>query len=111
MNRIFLLIPLFVFSIGTAYAEPLENIQTSVLDYDDYSATVQLDWNNDEMVKKYEIGCVSCIPNVVQFSIEDNFTLKNVTAFTNSSYAMLYIIAYDSDNEIINAKQVILELH
>ncbi len=110
MNRIFFLIPLFVFGVGTAYAEPLEDIQTLVLDYEDNSATLQLDWNFDEMVKKYKIGCVSCIPNAVHFSTDDSFTMKNVTAFPNSPIAMLYIIAYDSNDEIINAKQILVDI-
>ncbi|HEY4680834.1 MAG TPA: hypothetical protein VIH04_06175 [Nitrosarchaeum sp.] len=110
MNRILLLIPFFVFGIGTAYAEPLEYVQALVLDHEDNYATVQLDWNRDGTVKKYEIGCVSCIPNVVEFSTEDIFTMKNVTAFPNSSNAMLYIIAYDSNDEIINAKQILVNI-
>ena len=110
MNRIFLLIPLLVFGVGMAYAEPLEDVLTSVSDYDDNSATVRLDWNHDAMAKKYEVGCVSCIPNVVKFTTGDSFTLTNVTVLPNSSTAMLYIIAYDSDDEIINARQILVDI-
>jgi len=110
MNTIFLLIPLFGFGISMAYAEPFEYVQAQVLDYDGNSATVQLDWNHDEMTKKYEIGCVSCIPNVVHFSSGTSFTMKNVTGFSSSLTAMFYIIAYDSNDEIINAKQILTNL-
>jgi len=36
--------------------------------------------------------------------------MKNVTAFPNSPIAMLYIIAYDSNDEIINAKQILVDI-
>ena len=110
MNGILLLIPLLAFGVGMAYAEPLQDIQTSVSDYDDNSVTVQFDWNHDGMVKKYQVGCVSCIPNVVEFSTEDNVTMKNVTAFPNSPYVMLYIIVYDWNDEVFTAKQILLDI-
>ena len=85
MNRILFLLPLFIFGISFAYAEPLENVQTTVLNYDGISATILLDWSDDPVVSKYEIGCVSCIPNIVQYSIKSDFKMSDVTTFPNSS--------------------------
>ena len=96
--------------MSLAYAEPLEDIQTSVLDYDGNSATVLLDWNGDETIEKYEVGCVSCIPNIVQYTTNNDLTLDDVTAFPNTSNAMLYIISYDTNDEIINAKQILVNI-
>ncbi|QLH05838.1 hypothetical protein [Nitrosopumilus ureiphilus] len=110
MNGFLFLISLLVLSTGIAYAQPLDQIHSQITSNDDISAVIQLDWNYDELVKKYEIGCVSCIPNTSYFSTETSFNLKNVTAFPNSSYAMLYIIAYDSNDEIIDAKQILVDI-
>lgn len=111
MSRV-LAIPvfLFVFSIGLAYAEPLDETSVMVWEYDRNSATVQITWNHDETVAKYEMGCVSCIPNTSEYTTEDSITLDNVTPFPNTAKVMLYLIAYDSDNEIINAKQRLVSL-
>jgi len=94
-----------------AFAEPLENIQTSVLNYDNNSATVQISWNHDDKATNYKIGCVSCTPNTAEFTTGDGITFTNVTPFPNSSLAMLYMITYDSENEIITAKQLIVNLN
>ena len=102
--------PLLVFGVSIAYAQPMENIQTQVLSYDGNAATIQLDWSHDKRVQNYEIGCVSCIPNVVEFSFDASFIMDGVTAFPNSSDAMLYLIAYDENNEIINAKQILVDI-
>ena len=111
VTRILLLIPFLIFGVGVAYAEPLEYVQTSIIDYDGSHATLQLNWNDDVMVEKYEIGCVSCIPNTVYFSTENNLTMKNVSAFPNNSNAMLYIIAYDSTDEIVGAQQILVDIN
>jgi len=94
-----------------AFAEPLENIQTSVLNYDGNSATVQITWNHDDKATNYKIGCVSCKPNTAEFTTGDSITFTNVTPFPNSSFAMLYMITYDSENVIITAKQLIVNLN
>ncbi len=94
-----------------AFAEPLGNIQISVLNYDDNSATVQITWNHDDKATNYKIGCVSCNPNTEKFTTGDSITFTNVTPFPNSSTAMLYVITYDSENEIITAKQLIINLN
>ena len=109
MNRIFLLIPLLIFGVGIAYAEPLEDIQTSVLDYENNYATVQLTWNFDDAISNYEIGCVSCIPNFSESTTNSEIILQNITSLENG-LALLYIIAYGDNDEIITAKQVTLEL-
>ncbi len=94
-----------------AFAEPLDNIQISVLNYDGDSATVQITWNYDDKATNYKIGCVSCEPNTAEFTTGDSITFNNVTPFPNSSTAMLYVITYDSENEIITAKQLIVNLN
>ncbi len=94
-----------------AFAEPLDNIQISVLNYDDNSATVQITWNHDDKATNYKIGCVSCKPNTAEFTTGDSITFTNVTPFPNSSFAMLYMITYDSENVIITAKQLIVNLN
>jgi len=109
MNRIFLLIPLLIFGVGIAYAEPLEDIQTSVLDYENNYVTVQLTWNFDDAISNYEIGCVSCIPNFSESTTNSEIILQNITSLENG-LVLLYIIAYGDNDEIITAKQVTLEL-
>ncbi len=80
-----------------------------VLNYDGVSATVKIKWNSDVVVK-YEIGCVSCMPNISEITLENNITLDNVTPFPNTKNAMLYIIAYDSNDEIVDAKQILVNI-
>lgn len=94
-----------------AFAEPLDNIQISVLNYDDNFATVQITWNHDDKSTNYKVGCVSCNPNTAEFTTGDSITFNNVTTFPNSSSAMLYVISYDSQNDIISAKQLIVNLN
>jgi len=110
MRKLVFLLPLFMFSVGMAYADPLENIQTSVLDYANNTATVQITWNVDENISSYKIGCVSCFPNTVDFTSENSVTINNVTTFPNSSTAMLYALAYDLENNLIAAKQIFVNL-
>ena len=94
-----------------AFAEPLESVRTSVSNYNRDSATVKINWNNDSSAKNYKIGCVSCTPNIVKYTSSDNITLENVTPFPNGSYAMLYVISYDFQNNILSAKQLIVNLN
>ncbi len=77
MNKIFLAIPvfLFVFGVNFAHAEPLNEINTIMSEYDEISATVEILWNYDETVTKYEIGCVSCMPNTSEFTFADSITI------------------------------------
>jgi hypothetical protein len=94
-----------------AFAEPLDTVKTSVSNYNGDSATVKINWNNDNSSKNYKIGCVSCTPNIVKYTSSDDVTLNNVTPFPNGSYAMLYVISYDSQNNILSAKQLIVNLN
>ncbi len=111
MNRILFLIPFLLFAgMGLAYAQPLADIEVDILDYTNDAATAKISWNADQAATKYEIGCVSCIPNITKHTTGNSFTLSNITVLPNSSYAVLYLLAYDSENELINAKQVILDL-
>lgn len=110
MKILVFLLPLLVFGMSLAYAEPLENIQTSVLDYTNNTATVQITWNDDENISSYQIGCVSCFPNSVETTSENSIIINNVTPFPNGSIAMLYGLAYDLQNEIVSAKQIFINL-
>jgi len=110
MRKLIFLIPLFVFGVGMAYAEPLENIQTSVLDYNNNMATVQITWDADENTSSYKIGCVSCFPNSVESTSKNSIIITNVTPFPNGSIAMLYGLAYDLENNLVIAKQIFVNL-
>ena len=111
MNRLLFVLPvlLFVFGVNYAYAESYEGVSVTVLEYDGNIATIQMSWNDDDATK-YEVGCVSCMPNTSELSSESNVTLSDVTPFPNTSNAMLYLIAYDLDDEIIHAEQIIVNL-
>ena len=100
-----------VFLGNPAFAESLDNIRISVSNYDGNSATVKITWNHDDKVTNYKIGCVSCYPNTEKFTTGDSITFNNVTPFSNSSNAMLYVITYDSENKITSAKQLIVDLN
>ena len=53
MNRFLFLIPLlFGAGIGLAYAEPLDDVKTEILEFNDDSATVQISWNQDDVVSQ-----------------------------------------------------------
>ena len=114
MNKgIFFALPALLFTVGLmqySYAETFDGLSASVLGYDGNSAQIQLVWNSDESTSKYSVGCVSCMPNVVQSTTASDIIIENVTPFPNSSNAMLYVIAYDSDDELIKATQIILNL-
>jgi len=112
MNKFLFLIPLLLSAgISLAYAEPLDKIMIEILEFNDNSATVQISWNQDDTVFQYEIGCVSCSPNISEVTTENSIILNNVTSIGDKSVALLYVIAYDSNNEIINAEQIFEELN
>ncbi|MDH3610639.1 MAG: hypothetical protein OEM79_02630 [Nitrosopumilus sp.] len=110
MRNLVFLLPLLVFGVGIAYAEPLDNLQSSVLDYSNSTATVQITWDADDDATFYKIGCVSCFPNTVESTSEHSLTISNVTPFPNGSMAMLYGLAYDIENNLIAAKQILIYL-
>lgn len=94
---------------GTAYAQPLDDINATVFEYDDPLASVHLTWNHDDSISSYEIGCVSCIPNFSENTSNDDIVLYGITSLENG-IAVLYVIAYYDNSEMITAKQVMLEL-
>ena len=96
---------------GLAYAQPLESINATVVTYENNQAIVEITWNHDQNITNYEIGCVSCMPNFSNFIETESITLSNVTPLPNTHYALLYLIALDSNSEIITAKQIIVDLN
>lgn len=94
---------------GTAYAQPLDEIDTTVLESDGSMASVQLIWNYDGAVSYYEVGCVSCAPNFSENTSDNEIILSDITSLENG-LAVLYVIAYHDDRETITVKQVMLEL-
>jgi len=110
MNKFIFLIPLFAMSMGMAYADPFDNVQTTVMDYSNSTATVKITWVDDEQASSYQIGCVSCFPHIIESTSENSIVIGNVTSFPNSSLAMLYGLAYDLEGEIISAKQILIDL-
>ena len=110
MKKLFFLASLLVFSTSMAFAEPLDSIDTSILEYSEDKAALQVTWNFDESVQRYEVGCVSCMPNTIEQTSENSIVVYDVSALPNSSMALLYVIAYDSNDEVYTAKQVVVEL-
>ena len=110
MKTILLLLPLLAVGFGMANAEPLEGVQTTVLDYTNSTATIEISWNSDDGVSSYQIGCVSCFPNTVESTSENTIVISDVTPFPNGSIAMLYGLAYDFENQILAAKQIFVNL-
>ncbi len=110
MRKLVFLLPLLVFTVGIASAEPFDNLQASVLNYANNTATVQITWDADEAVSSYKIGCVSCFPNTVESTSENSLTISDVTPFPNGSMVMLYGLAYDIENNLIAAKQILINL-
>ncbi|MGY5147922.1 MAG: hypothetical protein ACW9W4_07985 [Candidatus Nitrosopumilus sp. bin_7KS] len=99
-----LLIPAF----DSVYAQPLQKVNADVLEFDGIFALVEISWN-DNGASYYEAGCVSCMPNLSDFTTENTLVLNNVTSFAGGN-ALLYVIAYDDGDEIISAKQIMLQL-
>ena len=97
--------------VSLAYAEPLDEVMTEVLEFNDNSATVQTSWSQDDAVSQYKIGCVSCSPNISEITTENSIILDNVTSIGDADIALLYVMAYDFNNKIIDIKQIFLELN
>ncbi len=101
---------LIMFILPLAYADLSENdVTATILEFDGISASVQIMWNSDDATK-YKVGCVSCMPHTFELLSEDSMIFENVTPFPNSTNAMLYLISYDLQDEIVHAKQIILDL-
>ena len=54
MVKTLLMLPalLFVFGMGFAYAEPLDDASVTVLNYDGISATLEIEWNSAGKIPK-----------------------------------------------------------
>jgi len=96
-------------SLDAVYAQPLDDVTAIMLESENSGVSVQLTWNHDDAVSEYEVGCVSCIPNFSEYTVDDEMVLQNVTSLENG-LAIFYIIAYDSSDEVIIVKQVLLQL-
>jgi len=94
---------------AAAYAQPLDDVTATILESENSGISVQLTWNHDDSISNYEIGCVSCIPNFSENTVNDEIVLQNVTSLENG-LTIFYVIAYDSNDEILVVKQVLLEL-
>lgn len=107
MKTIFFLLLGLLPLVNFSYGQSMENIQTTILDKDSNSATVQISWTHHDNVKLYKVGCVSCQPNIEQVTDTNNIILHNVTPFPNGDI-MLYILLIDNNDEIITGKQLII---
>lgn len=96
-------------SLDAVYAQPLDDVTATLLESENSGVSVQLTWNHDDAVSDYEVGCVSCIPNFSENTVDDEMVLQNVTSLENG-LAIFYIIAYDSSDEVVIVKQVLLQL-
>ena len=93
-----------------AYAQPFETIDVKIIDYEQDRATISITWDHDGTIENYEIGCVSCMPNITEFVSSNNVVLNDVTPLPNTTNAMLYLIAYGPEGEIVSAKQLLIDL-
>lgn len=96
-------------ALNPAFAIPLESVSVDVIENDGNKATVELSWNHNG-ASYYEAGCVSCIPNFSNSTTQNTVILENVTPFADGD-ALLYLIAYDSEDEIVSARQIVLVLN
>lgn len=102
---------IFLFaSLNTAYAQPLDDVTATLLESGNSGTSVQLTWNHDDAVSNYEVGCVSCMPNFSENTNNDKIVLSDVTSLENGK-AILYVVAYDGNGEVMVARQVLLDLH
>ena len=95
-------------SFDSVYAQPLEEVNVDVLEFDGTFAIVEISWN-DNGASYYESGCVSCMPNLSDTTTDNSLILNNVTSLAGGN-TLLYVIAYDDTDEIISAKQIMIQL-
>ncbi len=95
-------------SFDSVYAQPLQEVSADVLEFDGTFAVVEISWN-DNGASYYEAGCVSCMPNLSDITNENSLILNGVTSLAGGN-ALLYVIAYDDADEIISAKQIMIQL-
>lgn len=107
---LFMILPLVLLGMDVAYAQPIEDISATVLEFNGTNASVRLMWNQDDAAHGYEIGCISCMPNFSEKTNQNEIVLYNITSLANGN-AFFYIIAYDDADEIIAAKQITIKIH
>ena len=95
-------------NFDTAHAQPLQEVNVDVLEFDGTFAIVEISWNDND-ASYYEAGCVSCMPNLSDTTTENSLILNDVTSFGDGN-TLLYVIAYDDADEIISAKQIMIQL-
>ena len=111
MNKSIFLIPvlLSIMGISPAFAESLNDVIITVVDYDGTSATIDATWNSDG-IATFELGCVSCMPNFSETTSTSNLSLEGVTSLPNNSNAVLYLLGFDMDGELVHAEQILINL-
>lgn len=97
-----------VSNFDDVHAQPLQKVNVDILESDGIFATVNISWNENG-ASYYESGCVSCMPNLSDTTTTNTLILNNVTPLADGN-AWLYVIAYDDDDEIISAKQIMIQL-
>ncbi|QLH07925.1 hypothetical protein C5F50_05060 [Nitrosopumilus ureiphilus] len=97
-----------ILNFDDVHAQPLQEVNADVIEFDGTFATVKISWN-DNGASYYKVGCVSCMPNLSDTTTENLMVLANVASFADGN-ALLYVIAYDDADEIISAKQVMVKL-
>ncbi len=105
---VILLTIVIISNFNTVYAQPLQEINVDVLEFDGTFVTVEIVWNGND-ASYYEAGCVSCMPNLSYTTTENSIILSNVTPLADGK-VLLYILAYDDTDEIISVRQVIVQL-
>ena len=111
MNKSLFLIPvlLSIMGISPAFAESVNDVIITVVDYDGTSATVEATWNSDD-ITTFELGCVSCMPNFSETTFTSSLSLEGVTSLPNNSNAVLYLLGFDMEGELVHAEQILINL-
>lgn len=111
MNKSLFLIPvlLSIMGISPAFAESVNDVMITVVDYDGDSATIEATWNSDD-ITSFELGCVSCIPNFSETTSTSSLSLEGVTSLPSNSNAVLYLLGFDMEGELVHAEQILVNL-
>ena len=111
MNKLLFLAPvlLSILAVNPAFAESVNDVIITVVGYDGTSATIEATWNSDD-IATFELGCVSCMPNFSETTSTSNLSLEGVTSLPNNSNAVLYLLGFDMDGELVHAEQILINL-
>ena len=111
MNKSVFLIPVLfsILGMSPAFAASVNDVIVTVVDYDGNSATIAATWNSND-VATFELGCVSCMPNFSATTSTSSLTLEGVTSLSNNSDAVLYLLGFDMDGELVHAEQILVNL-